>query len=627
MEEFEKAADKEGAIFLKQEKGGIKRIWAEHGFYLTKLFIGVVFVVLAAALPVSEMFSTILYALAALVTGYTLVIEAAENIREGEIFDENLLMIIASVTAFALGEGFEGAIVVLLFGVGEFLEDVATDGSREKIAGLAQYKSVSVNALVDGKIITVLPEDVKTGSIVYVKKGERIPIDGVLESEITELDMKVITGESRLFTVKRGDEVYGGSVNLGNAVEIRTTKEYKDSTVERIISLVEESSDRKSKSEKYITKFAKIYTPAVILVALLIAVVPPFIDQMNFAKWIYKSMSFLVVACPCALVISVPLCFFLGIGTLAKRGVLVKGGNYLETLSNVSVAVFDKTGTLTKGEFTIENVLPENGYDKEFILQVASTLESCSTHPIAKAIVGGFGGKMLKATELKEIAGNGVSGIIDGKEYFVGKENYSDGESAVSVNCEGKKIGVIVLSDELKPESKILIQKLTKQGVNMSVIISGDAQSAVEKAARETGVNKAYYRMSPEEKVNKLAEIISEKKKGRSVMFCGDGVNDSPSIAMADVGVAMGALGSEAAVDNADVVISDDDLLKIPETIRIAKIVKRTSLFNVVGSIGVKLAIMVLSVFIGLPLWVAILGDVGVMLLTVFNSLTIGLRK
>lgn len=599
----------------------------EKIFFLIKLALSVIFLTLAVTLSVGNVLKTVFFVCAALVVGYPLLINSVRNILKLDFFDENFLMLIASVVAFVIGEELEGVLVVLLFSVGEFLEDVATDNSRDKIVGLAKLKSQFVTVVTDGKRETVLPESVAVGSIIYVKKGERIPIDGVLLSDGSELDMKAVTGESKLFYPKKGDRVYGGAVNVGDAIEIRTEKEYKDSTVERIIALVEESAERKSKSQKFITKFAKIYTPVVIAITVLVSVLPPLIFNYDFGQWVYKGLALLIVSCPCALVISVPLCYFLGIGSLAKRGVLVKGGNYIDNLSDVSCAVFDKTGTITNGNFVIAEVISKDGYSKNDILKIACSLESGSTHPIARAIVNGYDGEVEKVNDLREKSGDGVYGIINGKLYSVGRnvEDNSEG-SSVGVFREGDLIGVIKLVDEIKTDAAITISELKKIGIKKTVVISGDREKTVKSVVEKVKIDSAYYEMMPEDKLNTLLQIIKTNKKGK-VLFCGDGVNDSPSIAAADVGVAMGALGSESAIENSDVVITDDSIIKIPMAIKKARIIRRTAITNVVLSIAVKVAIMAVSVFVGIPLWLATFGDVGIMLLAVLNALTIGIRK
>lgn len=612
----------------EDEEGG-------HAFGIVKLALSGIILLLSLVMDFGGTTVLILRICAATISGYEILIKSAKNLLHKELFDENTLMLIAFITAFIIGESAEGVFIVLLYNLGELLEDIATDSSREKIAGLAELKSFKANLLVDGKVSEVPPESVKIGSFILVRKGDRVPIDGKVVKGNADFDLKAITGESKLYSVKAGDDVYSGAVNLGDAVVIKTEKLYKDSTVERIIKLVENSAERKAKSQKFITAFAKIYTPCIVLFAFVLAVVPPVFDGYNFSKWIYKALNFLIVSCPCALVISVPLGFFIGIGALAKRGILVKGSNYIDALGATKVAVFDKTGTLTKGEFSISSITAKDGYTEKEILKIAASVEQGSSHPIAKALISGCGQDVYEVSNIKEISGHGVLGTINGIRYTVGgnkvlsetiARKIDNGNNTVYVLKEGEIIGEISIIDSVKAESAQLIKDLRAVGVEKTYILSGDNCTAVEKAAKEIGVFKAYGELLPEHKADKIAEIIKETERGK-VLFCGDGINDAPSIAAAGVGVAMGALGSEAAIETADVIITDDNLLKIPYAIKKSKLIKRKVLTNVIASLGIKFAILFLSVFMPLPIWLAMLGDVGVMLLAVLNSLTISLYK
>lgn len=605
------------------------------GFEIIKMVLCALLVALSFIGFVGEIPTLVLRISAAVVIGYPVAVRATQNLFNKEFFDENALMLIASVTAFALGESFEGVVILFLYGLGEFLEDIATDGAREKIAGLASYKSDKVNLIIDGKIETVAPDTVAVGSLIYVRKGEIVPIDGIVEEGSGEFDVKAITGESGIYNAASGEAVYAGSINLGNAITIKTVKLYMDSTVEKIIATVENAAERKAASQKFITSFAKIYTPTVVILALLLAVVPPLFDGYEFNKWIYKSLTLLIVSCPCAMVISVPLGFFIGLGSLAKRGVLVKGGNYIDVLSKVKTAFFDKTGTLTSGDFTVCGVRAEENYEEQEILKIAASLENSSLHPIAKAIAGYYRGELFTVKNVTENSGAGISGVINGKLYSVGKGQPTEKfngklggaeNNAVFVSEEGRVIGVIEVSDKVKAESRALMKELENAGIHRAVIISGDKKDAVEKSAREIGITEAYAELMPQDKLDKLSLIMSEQKRGK-VLYCGDGVNDSPSIAMSDVGVAMGALGSEAAIDCADVVVTDDNPLKIPYAIKKAKLIKRKVITNIAISLAVKVALMAIGVFTALPVSIAMAGDVGVMLLAVLNSLSVTLYK
>lgn len=613
---------------MKEENG-------ERVFTVIKLVLSGILLILSLIINVQPLVKMIVLIAAAIISGYEIVYKSFRNLLHKEFFDENTLMLIAVITAFIIGESVEGVLVVLLYSLGEFLEDLATDRSKEKIAGLSELKSVTANLMVDGKVKEVEPSVIKIGSLILVRKGDRVPIDGVIVSGVSEFDLKALTGESKLFSKGEGDKIYSGSINLGDAVVVKTEKLYKDSTVEKIIEMVENSSERKAKSQKFITSFAKVYTPCVVLLAVLIAVIPPFFDGNDFVKWIYKALSFLIISCPCALVISVPLCFFMGIGALAKRGILVKGGNYIDALSKVKVAVFDKTGTLTTGNFSVGKIVLHNGYSEQDVLKIAASIEQGSSHPVATALKTAVNGELSHVDDIKEISGCGVSGQIDGIKYCVGNIKVLDGKTenielntennVVFVVANGDLIGEIELKDDIKKESERLIKDLHKLGVSKTVILSGDKKEMTQKTANFVGADYFYAELLPSEKTEKIADIAN--KNDGKLLFCGDGINDAPSVAAADVGVAMGALGSEATVDSADVVIADDNLLKIPYAIKKSKIIRRKVIANIAVSIAVKIAIMALSVFTPLPIFVAMLGDVGVMLLAVLNSLSISLYK
>lgn len=613
---------------MKEETG-------ERIFSGIKLALGGMLLILSLFLPIGESVKLIIRIAAAVIVGYEIVIKSVKNLINLEFFDENSLMFIASVTAFIIGESAEGVLIILLYNIGELLEDIATDNSREKIAGLAELKSTKANLFVDGKIVEVDPKDVKIGSLILVRKGDRVPIDGVIFDGSADFDLKAVTGETKLYNLQKGEKVYSGGVNLGEAVIVKTEKLFKDSTVEKIIEMVESSTERKAKSQKFITSFAKIYTPCVVIFAILLAIIPPLFDGYNFTRWIYKSLSFLIISCPCALVISVPLGFFIGIGSLAKRGVLVKGSNYIDALSKVKTAVFDKTGTLTIGEFSVGKIVVHNGYSEKETLKIAASVEQGSSHPIAKALKSGFDDELYNIKNLREIAGKGVSAEIGGETFAVGNVGFiksglpilsgNGGNNVIYVTKNGDLLGEIELIDDIKDNADKLVDNLRKVGVNNTVVLSGDKKTVAERVGKELKIDKVYAELLPEQKTQKLSEIL-EQKQG-NVLYCGDGINDSPSIAAADVGVAMGVLGSEAAIDCADVIITDDNLLKIPYAIKKSKLIKRKVITNIVGSIAVKVAIMALSVFTPLPIWLAMFADVGVMLLAVLNSLTIGLYK
>lgn len=614
---------------MKDERG-------ERIFSVIKFVLSGILLLLSIVLFVDKSVKTVLLIAAAIISGYEIAIKSFKNLLKKEFFDENTLMLIAAITAFIIGEGVEGVIVIMLYNLGEFLEDLALDRSKEKIAGLSELKSFKANLMVNGKVVETEPSDIKIGSLILVRKGDRVPIDGVIVKGVADFDLKTLTGESKLYSKGEGEKIYSGAINLGDAVIVKTEKLYKDSTVEKIIEMVENSAERKAKSQKFITAFARVYTPCVVLLAVLIAVVPPLFDGNDFVKWIYKALAFLIISCPCALVISVPLCFFMGIGALAKRGILVKGGNYIDALSRVKIAVFDKTGTLTTGDFTVGEIILHNGYSKDEVLKIAASIEQGSSHPVSMALKNSVNGELYSVSNIKEISGCGVSGEIGGIKYCVGNikilentngaVNLDSENNVVFVSKNGILLAEIELKDEIKPESERLIRDLHKLGVSKTVILSGDRRKTAEKTAQIIGADSVYAELLPSEKTEKIAELARKNGKGK-VLFCGDGINDAPSVAEADVGVAMGALGSEATVDSADVVISDDNLLKIPYAIKKSKMIRCKVITNIVVSIAVKIAIMALSVFTPLPIFVAMLGDVGVMLLAVLNSLSISLYK
>lgn len=606
-------------------------------FPVIKLALGVILLIFSFALSLGDTVKIVLRISAALICGYEIIFNAGKNLLKMEFFDENALMLIASVTAFIIGESFEGVLIIILYSLGEMLEDIATDNSREKIAGLAELKSLKVTLWENGKARETEPENVPIGSLILVRKGDRVPIDGVLASGDAEFDLKAVTGESKLYSLSAGEKIYGGAINTGDAVIIKTEKLYKDSTVEKIIEMVEKSTERKAKSQKFITTFAKIYTPCVVLAALSVAVIPPLFDNLDFVKWIYKALSFLIISCPCALVISVPLGFFIGIGSLAKRGILIKGSNYIDALSKTKIAVFDKTGTLTTGEFSVDIITVYNGCPADELVKIAASIEQGSSHPIAKALKNYANGEVYSVDNIKEYAGKGVVGEIGGVVYAVGgkgilkKENISlinddSNHNVIYVEKDGILIGEIQLVDSMKKSGNGLVEKLRSVGVTETVILSGDKKEIAEKVAKDLKIEKVYSELLPEQKTAKLAEILSRKGKG-TVLYCGDGVNDSPSIAAADVGIAMGALGSEAAIECADVIIADDNLMKIPYAIKRSKLIKRKVITNIICSVVIKVAIMALSIFTPLPIWLAMFGDVGVMLLALVNSLSISLYK
>ena len=595
----------------------------EKLFDVIRYAASVLIVILCLVVPLNETVRLILYISSAVLSGYTVLIECFENVGRGNFFDENTLMLIASVVSFVLGEYFEGVAILVLFGIGELLEDVASDRARDKITALSELQENKVR-LVGGRECD--PKEVKIGTLIEVLKGERIALDGILVSGSAQLDLKAITGESRIYEVNENDEVYGGSINLGNPVVIKTTKEYSDSTVERIISLVEGANAKKAKTQKFITKFAKIYTPVVVLLAVLIAFMPTVLFGASLSEYVHKALSFLIVACPCALVISVPLGYFVGIGALSKKGVLIKGSSVIDALSKVNAVAFDKTGTLTKGELSVDKVVPYGEYEEREVLKLVSSVEKHSDHPIGRAFDGLFSdNELYEVFDFNEISGKGISCTVNGKPLLIGSSKLISGEAekgtCVFVKSGETLIGKVLLSDTIKEDAKDGIAALKDCGVTDTYILSGDNKSAAAKVGNSVGIDKVYAELLPEQKLEALNRIKSE---GKRVAFVGDGINDSPCIANADVGIAMGKIGSEVSIETADVVILTDSVKRVSDSVKHSKKIKKVVLENIIVSIGVKVAIMVTALVLTVPTWVSALGDVGVMLLAVLNSLRNG---
>jgi len=607
----------------KEKKGFL----IEYGWEICKSCVSIILLLLACFIKTNQIVKIILFGITVLFSGYELFFNTFKNFFKLNFLNELTLMFIATITAFILGEYFESAFIIILFNFGEFLERIATDNSKRKIAGLSSLKVKTVNVMTKEGLKVMSPQDVPVGSFIELKSGELLAIDGVLLGLPTDFDTKAVTGESKYYTVENGGIVFSGSVNVGYPALIRTTKLYKDSTVEKIISMVEGSLSKKAKTQKFITKFAKIYTPMIFAVAFLLAVLPPLFDEYNFVKWIYKALSFLVISCPCALVISVPLAFFIGIGGLAKKGVLVKGSRHIETLSKVDKVVFDKTGTLTVGEFVIDNIYCENEFSKEDILKIVCSLENKSNHPISKAFKN-IDSEIICFKGVQEFSGKGIKGVFNDKTYSVGNAKLmieqgiiveDTTENVLYVSENNRLMGKIFICDKVKDEAPEAVCLLKKQGVKSTYILSGDKKEIANSVGKFVGIDKVYSEMLPNEKLEKLRELLNDCNK--KVAYVGDGINDSPCIAESDVGIAMGGIGSEIAIETADVVIMNDELRKIPQTIAQSKKIRRIVMQNIIGSITVKMCVMILSVVITLPVWIAMFADVGVMSLAVCNSM------
>ena len=585
-----------------------------------------------------------------IVIGISPLIEAVHNISEGEIFDENLLMIIASVGAFVLGEYVEGLAVMILFQIGEILQSLGIARSRKSIGSLMDLKpdkALKEVTCADGtyEYEETDPEKICIGDILLVKPGEKIPLDGIVTDGESTVDTSALTGESLPMDINPGSEVVSGSIVQNKPIKIKVTKEYKDSTVARILYLVENASERKSKSENFITKFARIYTPAVVLCALVLAVVPPLISGGSagvWADWIHRALTFLVISCPCALVISVPLSFYVGIGTASKYGILIKGSQYVDTLAKAGTAVFDKTGTLTKGSFEVTDIHTEEGFTQEELLYMTACAENYSNHPIARSIAEHYfkltGNKADEsaASDFEELTGRGIKAIVQGKTLLAGNASISDAisgkmsSSGAAVNIyvviDGKYAGYFTVSDAIRPETKDGIAALKNIGVQRTVMLTGDSENAANEIARQAEIDEVHAGCLPQDKVAHMEKIKKETADNGSLIFAGDGINDAPVLACADIGIAMGGIGSDAAIEAADIVIMKDDIRAISKAIHIAKKTVLTAKGNIAFSIAVKLAILALSAFGIGNMWIAVFADVGVCMLAIFNAMLISRR-
>ena len=585
--------------------------------------IAISLVLFFAAFPVrNTLISALVFACSALYCGYKVFIKAGRNIINGNVFDENLLMSVACIGAFIIGQYAEGCAVLILFCIGELLESYAVGKSRKSIAELMDMRPDTANLVTESGISEVSPEDVPVGSVIEVRSGERVPLDGIIIAGESELDTSSLTGESEPVFVSAGDKILSGSIVSGGVLQIRTESEFETSTVSRILELVENASEKKTKTESFISRFSAIYTPCVVIAALLLAVIPSIITK-DVRTWAYRALDFLVVSCPCALVISVPLSYFGGIGKASKRGILIKGSGGIEALSRISVAVFDKTGTLTEGRFSVTKIVCRDISESE-ILYYAASCESVSSHPIAKCIAASAE-KIAVPADVKEIAGQGITAMIDGhlvkagNEKLVVPDEKADG-TAVYVSVDGRFAGYICVEDTPKKNAPDAIRALRKLGVTKTVMLSGDKQKTAERTAKLVGIDEVHAQLLPQEKVTALEKIMEENADG-TVLYAGDGINDAPVIARADVGIAMGGLGADCSVEAADAVIMTDDITKIPEAAAIARRTVRIVRENIVFSIAVKIIILVLCAFGFAGMWAAVFGDVGVTVIAIFNAL------
>ena len=606
---------------------------------LTRIIIAFVLIVVLSLLPVDGYLEFALYMIPYLVIGYDILIKAFKGIRNKQVFDENFLMAVATIGAILLKDYKEGTAVMLFYQIGELFQSYAVGKSRRNITELMDIRPDYANIENDGKLEKVDPDEVEIGSIIVVQPGEKVPLDGVIVEGTTTLNTSALTGESLPRSAKPGDEIISGCINMTDVLKIRTTKEFDESTVSKILELIEESSSRKSRSENFISKFARYYTPAVCYGALALAVLPPLVNLVilhnptMWSQWIYRALTFLVISCPCALVISIPLSFFAGIGGASNAGVLVKGSNYLETLSETKYVVFDKTGTLTKGVFEVAGV-HHNTMEQSKILEYATLAESFSSHPISRSLKTAYGKEINqnRVTDVEEISGNGVTAKVDGTPVAVGNVKLMKRIGVEAVEChqvgtvihvaiDGAYAGHILISDVPKPTSKDAIANLKKNGIKETVMLTGDIDRVAQQVAGELGVDRVYSELLPADKVSKVEELLAKKSEKEKLAFVGDGINDAPVLSRADIGIAMGAMGSDAAIEAADVVLMDDDPIKIVKAIRIAKKCMRIVYENIYFAIGIKVICLILGAVGIANMWVAIFADVGVMVLAVLNAI------
>lgn len=579
-----------------------------------------------------------LYLVPYLVIGYDILKKAGKGILKRQVFDENFLMAVATVGAVCLGDYKEGAAVMLFYQIGELFQSVAVGKSRKNIAALMDIRPDYANMMVDGKLEKVDPDDVEIGSEIIINPGEKVPIDGVITEGNTTLNTSALTGESVPRDASCGDEIISGCINMTGMIKVKTTKEFGDSTVSKILDLVENSAMKKSRSENFITKFAKYYTPAVCYSALVLAILPPIVRLLMgsspmWGEWIIRALTFLVISCPCALVISIPLSFFGGIGCASSNGILVKGSNYLEALSATKYIVFDKTGTLTKGLFEVTASYPENGFDKETLLGMAAYAESSSSHPISLSLKKAYGQEMdlSRVSDIEEIAGHGVCARVDGKKVYVGNMRLMQRENLTVttehkegtvcyVAVDGTYAGCIVISDVVKPTTKDAIAGLKKNGIKKTIMLTGDANETAQRVAAEIGIDEVHSELLPADKVAQVEHILNAKGEKENLAFVGDGINDAPVLSRADIGIAMGAMGSDAAIEAADVVLMDDDPAKIALAMKISVRTLKIVRENIVFALAVKAVCLILGALGIANMWVAIFADVGVMVLAVLNA-------
>ena len=583
-----------------------------------------------------SLINNIIYIVAYLVVGLDIIKKAIRNITRGKVFDENFLMSVATIGAFGIGEFPEAVAVMLFYQIGELFQSYAVDKSRKSIASLMDIRPDFANLEKAGKLEKVSPEEVKIGDTIVVKPGEKVPLDGILIEGNSTLDTKALTGESLPREIEKGDEILSGTININGVIKIKVTKEYKESTVSKILDLVENASSKKSKSENFISKFAKYYTPIVVIIALVLAVLPPLIIQdASFSDWLYRALSFLVVSCPCALVISIPLSFFGGIGGASKVGILVKGSNYLEQLANTEIFVFDKTGTLTEGVFEVQKIKPIN-ITEEKLLEITAYAENYSNHPISLSLKKAYNKKIdeKKIKKTEEISGRGIVAQIEEKEVLVGNEKLMNEKqikfkksssigTILYVAINGEYVGYILISDKIKKDSAETIKNLKKNHIKETVMLTGDKKIVGETVAKDLGIDTVFTELLPDGKVEKVEKLLKSKSEKGKLAFVGDGINDSPVLAMADIGIAMGGLGADSAIEAADIVLMTDEPSKIVTAISLAKKTMRIVKENIIFAIAVKVIVLILSAIGISTMWEAVFADVGVSIIAILNALRV----
>lgn len=639
MAEIIESIEKDTKLILaeKEERkveGEYQKILRVHGKDLSMIVLSGFLLLAAVAMPVSDTLKVLLFLLSYVLVGGEIVLRAVRNLVRGQVFDENFLMAIATIGAFIIGEYAEGVAVMLFYQVGELFQSMAVERSRRSIAELMDIRPEYANLIVDGAAVKVSPEEVKPGDVILVKPGEKVPLDGVVVEGTSSLNTSALTGESMPRDVESGSEILSGFINQNGLLKVEVTKEFGASAVSKILELVENASGKKAPTESFISKFARYYTPFVVVSALLLAVIPPLVLGDPFSMWAYRALVFLVISCPCALVVSIPLGFFGGIGGASRRGVLIKGGNYLEALNDVETVVFDKTGTLTEGKFTVTKILPEGDLSEASLLETAAHVESFSSHPISLSIVTAYGKELEREriSSYEEIAGHGIKAVFDGKTVFAGNRRLMDkegiivpplsfGGTLVYLSQGGQYIGALLISDTIKKGAQETIKALKQMGIRKTVMLTGDLKQVGEEIGTALSIDEVYTELLPQDKVSVFERL--KKNTARKIVFVGDGINDAPVLAQADIGISMGSLGSDAAIEASDVVLMTDEPMRIVTALKIAQRTRSIVWQNIIFALGVKGVFLVLGAFGVASMWEAVFADVGVTVIAVLNAMRV----